>query len=140
MNEVTDEKMEQGRPIVLIVDDEFSIRDLLSKFLTAKGISCLTAASVEEAIGLLQTRRVDLVLLDWGLRGQQDADGALVLQFCKANLPSLPVVVISGQIFDPGTNTLVDEADGFLQKPFDLTTITDHISRWVNRKKVPADE
>jgi DNA-binding NtrC family response regulator len=123
---------EHADTFVLIVDDESSIRDLLGKFLSTKGFDCLVAASVDEAISLLRTRKIGLVLLDWGLRGEMDSDGELVLRFSKANFPALPVIVISGQDFDAVTLGAVEEADGFMPKPFDLTAIADHVFQWLN--------
>jgi two-component system, OmpR family, response regulator len=130
------EPMSNSQTYVLIVDDDFSIRDLLGKFLSTKGISCLTAASAEEAISLLRTSTVALVLLDWGLQGPMDGDGALVLQFCKLHLPSLPVIVISGQVFEPGADAPVNQADGFVPKPFELKSIADLVFHWLNRGEV----
>jgi DNA-binding response OmpR family regulator len=119
--------------LVLAVDDDKDMRTLLQDCLSAEGISCITAASVEEAILALKNNQVTLTLLDWGLRGALDASGSEVLRFCKEQFPSMPVLVMSGQTMDVRTDAVVKRADGFLQKPFGGTVVTSQISEWLRR-------
>jgi len=86
---------------VLIVDDEIDSRNLLRFYLQAEHhtFEVVTASSGREAIGLLETRPFDLVLVDIVM---PDMDG---WQFLKAKnkrdrLQDIPVIIISAQ--DPG--------------------------------------
>ncbi|ANB59970.1 response regulator transcription factor [Anoxybacteroides amylolyticum] len=49
---------------ILIVDDEEDMRFLVSMYLENSGFSCLQAKDGEEALQLLHTKQVDLMLLD----------------------------------------------------------------------------
>ena len=49
---------------ILIVDDEEVLRDVLEAVLRREGFDILSAASGEEALHLLDSEEVDLVILD----------------------------------------------------------------------------
>ena len=49
---------------VLVVDDEWEIRDVLSKFLTEEGYEVLEASNGEEAIELAERENPQVILLD----------------------------------------------------------------------------
>lgn len=57
-------------PAVLVVDDDPGIRDLLSRSLIAHGYAVFTAADVLEMEAQLNTRKIDLILLDIMLPGE----------------------------------------------------------------------
>ncbi|HAN69306.1 MAG TPA: DNA-binding response regulator, partial [Halieaceae bacterium] len=50
---------------VLIVDDEFAIRDMLRMALEIAGFRCLEAENIQDAFTLIVDERPDMVLLDW---------------------------------------------------------------------------
>lgn len=79
---------------ILIVDDEPRIRSSLKGLLTEEGYSVNSCSSGEEAIQLLQKEAIDLVMLDVVLPG---LDGLEILERIRKNLPSLKVIMISGQ-------------------------------------------
>ncbi len=54
---------------VLIVDDEFAIRDMLRMALEIAEYECLEADTISEAHRLIVDERPDIVLLDWMLPG-----------------------------------------------------------------------
>ena len=62
---------------ILIVDDETSIRHALAGVLEDEGFTTLAASSAEEALELLDTASVDLVLLDIWLGDGMDGIAAL---------------------------------------------------------------
>ena len=79
---------------ILIVDDEPRIRSSLKGLLTEEGYSVNSCSSGEEAIQILQKVAIDLVMLDVVLPG---LDGLEILERIRKNLPSLKVIMISGQ-------------------------------------------
>ena len=98
--------------LVLVVDDDLDFCKLMTDWLSAGGIPCISANSVAKAIAILKTKKIVLTLLDWAL----DKSGVEVLRFCKANHPLMPVIAMSGQPFDARTDALTGQADGFLDK------------------------
>ncbi len=81
-------------PVVLVVDDTESAREVLAKLLRQAGYQTRTAASAAEALGVLAEARPDLVLLDVTM---PDMDGLSLLELLhgQAEWASLPVVMFS---------------------------------------------
>jgi DNA-binding NtrC family response regulator len=120
--------------LVLIVEDEPKLCELLRMCLTMEGVSCVTASTVQEAIAILDHKRVDLILLDWGLNGSQlDNSGGQVLRHSRKLDPMRPVLIMSGQDFDVRADALMETADGFIQKPVGLAVIKSYVRQWLNR-------
>jgi excisionase family DNA binding protein len=83
-----------GRPKVLVVDDESSIRDVLAEHLTTreKPYEVMTAADGFEAGRLVATYQPDIVLLDLRMPGM---DGFQVCRTIKADPESSSTIVIA---------------------------------------------
>jgi DNA-binding NtrC family response regulator len=113
----------------LVVDDEDDVRQLVLSALEFDGWSCISAASVAEAITALKNHRVALTVLDWGL----DRCGVEVLHESKAQYPHMPVIVMSGRPYDVRTDAIVGQADAFLEKPFSATVLKSQVSQLLKR-------
>jgi len=121
--------VQHDKPLVLLVDDEHAIRQALTATLAVGGFSCITAASVGEAIAALNRDRFKLMVLDWGL----DQCGSEVLRVAKKLYPQMPVLVMSGLPFDVRTDALMEEADAFQPKPFSGVVMNKQVARLINR-------
>lgn len=85
------------RPLVLVVDDELSIRELL-KLLLKKNAGCrvITAATCEQALQLAQEQEMDLLFSDRS--GSPGRDGFQFLKAFKLAHPGVPVIFFSGTL------------------------------------------
>jgi len=104
--------------VILAVDDMPENRELISRLLSRAGHTVISAVSGEEALELLETRGVDVVLLDLMMPG---IGGAEVLKAMKENpaLRATPVIMISGrQDMDQIIACIQAGADDYLLKPF----------------------
>jgi DNA-binding NtrC family response regulator len=126
---------QEDKPVVLVVDDEEHMRELIAQTLSAQGLTCIPATSVNEANSALKTAKISLMILDWNL----DRRGVEVIRFARELQPLLPVLVISGHPDDPRTDALVEQADAFLEKPFNLTLFTNQVSRLLLRSQSAPD-
>ena len=77
---------------ILIVDDEISIGELLSKFLTRNGFEVAVATSGSGAFEYLSKEHFHLVLCDYRL---EDTDGREILRKIKSNYPDTCVIIIT---------------------------------------------
>src|SRR5690349_2480389 len=109
--------------LILIVEDDELMRQMVTSTCEVEGLASIAVATADEAVQILKSRKIALVLLDWGLRGAMDTSGAAVLRFCKETDPLMPVIVMSGLPFDWRTDAATNRADGFLQKPFNSTLL-----------------
>lgn len=107
---------------VLVVEDEFLIRILVSDHLRELGLTVVEACNGDEAIAILKSgTAIDLVFTDVRMPGA--SDGIDLLAYIKSTQPEMPVVVTSGHL-EPGLAYAAGAA-GFLGKPCDLDTITE---------------
>jgi signal transduction histidine kinase len=81
---------------VLIVDDESSIREVLSSLLCDKGCRTLTAGTTEEALALMEGATISVATVGIQL---PDGNGLQLLDEIKRRSPSTEVVVITGNAF-----------------------------------------
>jgi DNA-binding response OmpR family regulator len=113
---------------ILVVDDEGSIRDALSKVLQAEDYEVVTADNGQEAIEKIQSEKVDLLLLDLGLPVK---DGwGIVIWLAEVNSP-LPVIIITGRW---NQRELAEKmgADALMDKPLDMSRLLQTIRALTN--------
>ncbi len=119
-------------PCVLIVDDEDGFRSVLVKRLQARGIQALGASRGEEALELLKTCSVDVVLLDIKMPGMS---GVAVLQRMREQGCRAEVIVLSGHAFLDAAVEITDfGVNDYLLKPCDTEELLDRITLAHERK------
>lgn len=116
------------KPLVLIVEDEPSARELLCSYLDPQGVRTELAATAEEGLDKARRVRPDAVILDVLLPGRT---GWHVLEELQADpgTSSIPVFMTSVLDFDRGATAR--GAMGYLQKPLTkeklLRALREHI-------------
>ena len=101
--------------IILVVDDDASVREMISRVLVEEGYRVLSAANGRDALSLVVERTIHLVLLDLNLPGQGGWD---IFEVLKNNNPALPVIIITArpnQLF----TALGVGVGALLEKPLD---------------------
>ncbi len=83
----------ETKPRVLVVDDEYAFRELLSLYLGDQGLEVATARSLVEARPVIERGQFDLVVLDWLLEG---VEALGLLQLCRERRPDVPVIIFTG--------------------------------------------
>jgi two-component system, NtrC family, response regulator AtoC len=111
-----------GKPQVMVVDDDLAMCNFLRAFLTERGYQAITMGNAEEAVKRYHAERPAAVILDVVMPGSMDGLEALAA-FKKIDR-EVPVIVLSGQ---GRTNTVVQAmklgAADFVSKPFDETDL-----------------
>jgi len=123
----TDETIDKSlQPLVLILDDEASIVGLLSEALDPH-YRCLTASSGPEAIKLLGTNEIGVLLSDVRMSGMT---GLEVLPIVSDISPNTVCIMVSGeQTMDTAIGALKVGAFDFIRKPFSLVDIIAVVGR-----------
>ncbi len=111
------ERMQERPRFVVVVEDEADLREAVVEYLTGMKLHAAGAASSAELRTIVAEHRVDLVILDIGLPGE---DGLSVSRWLRRN-------VRCGIIMTTGADRYLDKmaqtdtrADEFLFKPYDL--------------------
>jgi two-component system response regulator MprA len=101
---------------ILLVDDERSIRESISKILGAENYEVVLAENGHEAIAKHDAARMDLLILDLNM---PDINGWVTLEWLAAVNPLLPVIIISGR---SNQRALAESAgvDALMEKPLDV--------------------
>ena len=85
--------MPETKAVILCVDDEAIPRTLRKLILEKEGYEVIVATSAIEALEILKSSRLDLVLTDQMMPGMTGTD---LTKHIKSTTPSMPVIIISG--------------------------------------------
>ena len=111
----------RGRFRILVVDDEFVVRDSLKEWLTDEGFQVDMAESGADALEKLAREDFHLMLLDIKMPGM---DGVEVLKRSKELRPGLPVVMMTAYAtVETAVEAMKIGALDYLMKPFDPDTL-----------------
>ena len=103
--------------LILIVEDDTSVRNLITTTLKAHDYRYLTAPNGQTAILEASSHNPDIVLLDLGL---PDIDGVEVIEKIRT-WSNMPIIVISARSEDTDKIDALDAgADDYLTKPFSV--------------------
>ncbi len=106
---------------ILIVDDERNIRLTLKDILGDEGFECRTVDSGEKALDILDSERIDMMILDVRLPGM---DGLTVLQKALNVDPDLDILMISGHgTIETAVDAVKHGAYDFLEKPLSMAKV-----------------
>jgi len=107
--------VEREVAVVLIVEDEALIRINAVDFVERAGHVAIEAASADEAIKILETRKdVDIVFSDVTMPGSMD--GLKLISIIRNRWPPIELILTSGKGLPMGT--LLPKNTAFLQKPY----------------------
>jgi len=105
-----------ARPRILVVDDEASIRDLLSKTLALAEYDVDVAPDGRSALERMRLYPYDLLIADLKMPGM---DGLTVIREAKRYKSDLPVIIITGFSTESSAIEAVNlGVAGYLTKPF----------------------
>ncbi|HBW23073.1 MAG: hypothetical protein A2X28_04595 [Elusimicrobia bacterium GWA2_56_46] len=119
---------------ILIVDDDDSIRAVLSRFLIAEGYSAFSAADGKAALDFVEKEKPDIVLLDIYMPVM---NGVEVLKELREKRPEVDVLMITGNADEEvARECLKDGAFDYIAKPVNLAALNTLIrARLLVRKK-----
>lgn len=120
--------MISGKPVILVVEDETLVRMSAVSVAKDSGFEALSAASADEAIGILESRSdVLLVFTDVNMPGLMN--GLKLAHVVRGRWPPVELLVTSAL----GNITARDlpERGRFLPKPYDVATLSEAFHQMV---------
>ena len=119
--------MNQGLP-VLIVEDDPNLREAVCDTLELAGQTTVSAPGGEEALRLLETQAVSLVVSDVRM---MPMDGIALLKEIRSRHVHLPVVLMTAYAdVDRAVEAMRAGACDFLLKPFEPQALLEHVARY----------
>ncbi len=117
---------------VLVIDDEFIIRELIVEVLEEAGYAVLEAADGPSGLKILQSNtRVDLLVTDVGLPG--GLNGRQVFDAARASRPTLKALFITGYAENAAIgNGLLGPGMQVITKPFEMTALANKVREMID--------
>lgn len=115
--------MGRVRPLVLVVDDEASLRCLLAELLEEAGYTVRTAENGIAALALVQHERPAVVLTDYTMPG---LDGPGLIRRLRTSPATRHIPIIAMSATRPTSAARGDVP--FIEKPFDVDEVLDAIA------------
>jgi len=119
--------------LILVVDDEKSIRNFIQVSLETQGYKCIDTDSGSGALMLAVSHNPDILILDLGL---PDMDGVDVIKKLRT-MTQIPIIIVSARGHDREKVEALDAgADDYLTKPFSVTELLARIRVMLRRKSL----
>jgi two-component system response regulator HydG len=119
---------------VLIVDDDQSMAETLTKAMTRRGFVVTSRTSGSEALHLLEEQDFDVVVTDLHMEGMS---GLALCERIVANRPDVPVVMITAfGSLDTAVGAIRAGAYDFVTKPFDVEALRLTLTRAVQHRRL----
>ena len=116
--------------MVLVVEDDASLREALEDTLLANGFAVVTAEDGAEALLLIQRMHIDLVISDVQM---SPVDGWELLQSLRFQYAAVPVILMTafGSI-EQAVQAMRSGAADYLGKPFEVDALLDMLRRYLS--------
>src|ERR1700720_3680106 len=123
---------------ILVVDDEETIREIVSSMLTTAGYKCRQAASGMEALALLESgEEFELMLSDLMMA---NLDGIGLLERTKERFPDMPVVMVTAvHDISVALAAIRNGAYDYLLKPFEREQLLNTVSRALENRRLKVE-
>ena len=112
------------RGVILVVDDEKEINLMLKGFFSALGFDMLTAFDGNEAMKVIDSVALDLILLDIRMPG---IDGIQILKNVRKTKPKTKVIIMTAFPKEVDKGVIDVGIDGFFPKPIEFSRLIDRI-------------
>jgi two-component system, NtrC family, response regulator PilR len=122
---------------ILIVDDEEVLRDVLDAVLRREGFDIVPASTGEEALNLLDSEEIDLVILDIMLPGISGID---TLRAIRISNPNLPVIIITAfSSIDGAIEAMKHGAFHYIPKPFKNEEVVLTVNKALEQRRLSSE-
>jgi CheY-like chemotaxis protein len=124
------------KPHILVVDDNVTIRNLVTTILSGQNMDVAAVSDGDEALAYIDARRPDVVLLDLSM---PRLDGLEVLRQIRGHptLNDLCVVMLTAVANTPRYREVYAyRPDGYLEKPFRINDLVNEVNRALARRQV----
>jgi two-component system, NtrC family, response regulator AtoC len=141
LDELTETRPQNGRteavsrPLILLADDDQSIRSLLKSFLKAEGFNTIEAKSGRDVIPAINKHRPDVVIMDVRMPGMTGLEA--LDQMKRAHIDDIPVLMMTAY----GTSNVAIEAIqrgayDYVTKPFELDDLLITVRRTLDHREL----
>ena len=113
--------------LILIIDDEFSVAEVVEAILTDAGHEVVTASNGQQGLERAKEKRPDLVLLDFMMPIMGGPSTIKALRE-EPELRDVPIIVMSSLPESTVSSSAKGEYVAFLRKPFRMRRVIDIVN------------
>lgn len=125
--------MKNNKRVVLMVEDDYKLREVLTKFMQRNEYEVMVAENGEKGIELYfdNSKAIDIILLDVMLPGM---DGFQVLKEIR-EYSQVPIIMLTArEAEEDQLNGLNNGADNYITKPFLMKVLLAHMDNLIGKK------
>lgn len=122
---------------ILVVEDDAKLRSLFCTVLTRNGYLAVPAANGREALELLDSEYIDLIISDIMMPGM---DGYELIRTLRGNGYSLPILIITAkERFEDKQKGFMAGTDDYMVKPIDVNEMALRVGALLKRARIATD-
>ncbi|HLO52353.1 MAG TPA: CHASE2 domain-containing protein [Kamptonema sp.] len=128
------------KPTILVVDDSFEARSIVTSVLSSIGFSITEAANGEEGLNAAKTSEIDLIVSDLNM---PIMDGWEMIRHIRSDpqLKQLPVAICSANVFEETQRQSLEAgANDFLPKPIEINVLLEVLRKHLNLEWVREEK
>jgi DNA-binding response OmpR family regulator len=119
---------------ILALDDNPTILEILIELLDMEGYDVMSASSFHEAMKLLETGPVDLIITDYTATRAPTVEGNGLRRLSEAT-PGAAIVVLTGYGKRDELEVIADSVDDVIAKPFNIADLVDRLRDALKRRE-----
>ena len=121
---------------ILVVDDDVSIREILSTQLSRLNYSTVTAADGAEAINVFKAEKPDLVLMDVMMPHMDGLTACQKIRSIEKKGVRVPILFLTARdTSHDKLSSALSGGDDFISKPISLQELRQHVEAALERSK-----
>lgn len=123
-------------PTVLVLDDEPGVRTSMERLLQVYGYGAVTASTLDEARGVLQTTSIQALILDVGLQGGSTGLDLLRTIREQPEFDKAPILIFTGGVLSDAEEAFITRHRAFLfYKPEGFDTLIKFLDTLTGRDR-----
>ncbi len=123
---------------ILVVEDEKNIKDMMCEYLQNNGFATLSASNGVEALNVMETNDVDLIITDIMMPVM---NGLILTEKVRAENHNMPILMITAkETIDDKEDGYNSGADDYMVKPIILKEMLLRVNALIKRSKIEIDK
>jgi len=134
---MVEEKIDYNKEFILIVDDDFYLRETFGELLQSLGFNVGSASSGMDAIRILKEKEYTFVLTDMKM---PEMDGFELIKKVKDGFPEINMIAMTGYSDGYGYVDVINTgASDFIKKPFQLDELEAKVRRIIRERDLRTE-
>ncbi len=110
--------------VILCVEDNLINQEVIESIIKRKGFKYIAAYNGEEALNILKTNRVDLILMDVQMPGLNGFETTRIIRSGEEGIRNIPIIAMTAYaMFEDRDKCIQAGMNDYIAKPFDIENL-----------------